>query len=1072
LLSRLKQSINSAKVRTGSPSRGCSHGEQDLSAFLKELSLLEDKHAQGIKRLCRTTQENIGDPEKRQGSFAHIYGEVIRVHDRMTDNSIYFATCLNAMSDELRAITAHAQRGRKHWKHSGLSTEKRVQAAEAAVEKAKTKYQLLFEQHERARAGKVPPGAFGLTAPKLPTQQEDELQKKVLAAERDHAARVQVAHTRRQELTTMMRPHAVKALQQLIQECDACLSLQLQKLAALDEKLLLGNTLCVNPENDEGYGAEAESKSLRELVQSVDNQKDFSDYILTMINNSGIAPSDVQSNPHAAPLTGQNGQGRPNPAQFFNSSHTPHEQPYGNGVNAGNGPSQAGNNGRPHMPSPGQQTPHGPLSQQQNYHNGTGQQRPQIRSFSEGAVSVGPNQGTNVGSSTPSNMNQQTPGRPAQTPFSQVNYGGMQQGVTQPPGATLANGSGFQSNAANAANAGAGRGRPPPNGYPGSQGPGHQQVRTPQPGPGNGYSSGPQPNNINGGAEHGRPPSNSYPGTQGPGYQPVNASHPGPLTQNVSGPQSNGLGGGVGRGQLQSNGYSGGPPGSQPHAVNVGAGRGHMQSNGLAGVPPGLHMNAVNGGIGRGQMASHGLPGGPPGSQQNGVSGGAGRGQLLSHGSYAGPSGSQGHSVNGGAGTGQMPSNGYPGNRQAAQPNNLNNGAGSGQMPSTGYSGSRPAPQSHQLNSGAGRGQMPANHHLGSGAAAHPNSLNPGAGRGEMNGYPGGRPASQPNNLNGGAVSHNLSSNNHPGNGGPSFDQSNPPGSHAQDFSLPNFSGNPPQHVEGLHQQGDISGPNSNTTLGGGPGHAGGNNAAGDTVTSGPPVNQRPPANQRPPSSQGPPPYRGPAVNQGQPPNRRPPNQEPPPNSGPPPPQAPPSNQSPALNHGSAASYGPSNFRPPPSHRPSSYGPPSSHSPPANPEPSSNQAPAPNYSGAPDYGRTPSQGGPAPSQGGGPPNHGRSPPSHERTPAVVINGPQERNRNDVTDNTPVPSTAGAAGQGSSDVVRDDPANLGGPSPDPHRSTTPAGAATTPAEARSGLSSTTSSRMAQLAALHAEDSSAM
>src|SRR2546421_3081932 len=162
--------------------------------------------------------------------------------------------------------------------------------------------------------------------------------------------------------------------------------------------------------------------------------------------------------------------------------------------------SQAGINGRPQS--------QGPLLQQPTSNNGTAQQHPQMRSFSDGAVGAGPNQATGGAAYTMANNNQQPQAAPMNRPFSQVDNSGMQQAVIPQPGSAPANGAGFQSNAANA---GAGRGRPPPNGYPGNQGPGQQQISRPQAGPANGYiSSGPQASNMNSGAGRGLPPSNSY----------------------------------------------------------------------------------------------------------------------------------------------------------------------------------------------------------------------------------------------------------------------------------------------------------------------------------------------------------------------------------------------------------------------------------------------------------------------------------------------------------------------------------------------------------------------------------
>lgn len=147
----------------------------------------------------------------------------------MADNGLQFAMSLHQMSDDLNEMAANIDRGRKQWKQSGLNAEKRVQDAEALMEKAKAKYDSLAEQYDRARTGERQSGKFGLKGTKSAAQQEEALHTKVQAADSDYASKVQAAKTQRQELISTLRPQAVRALQDLIAECDSGLTLQLQK---------------------------------------------------------------------------------------------------------------------------------------------------------------------------------------------------------------------------------------------------------------------------------------------------------------------------------------------------------------------------------------------------------------------------------------------------------------------------------------------------------------------------------------------------------------------------------------------------------------------------------------------------------------------------------------------------------------------------------------------------------------------------------------------------------------------------------------------------------------------------
>ncbi|KAL2009178.1 hypothetical protein VTN00DRAFT_7372 [Thermoascus crustaceus] len=276
LLTRLKQSIASAR---------------DFATFLKKRASLEEEHAQGLKKLSRSAYEAAHRIENRQGTYSQSYEEINRIHERMADHGLQFAVSLQQMSEDLQELAANIERGRKHWKQTGLSAEKKVQDAESLAEKAKAKYDSLAEQYDRARTGDKQSGKFGLKGPKSAAQYEEDLHRKVQNADSDYAAKVQAAQVARQELISTLRPQAIQNIHQLITECDSALTLQLQKFATFNEKLLLGKGLCVSPlKNGQSNGAVG-PKSLREVIQQIDNQKDLNDYVLSHSSNPGVTSS-------------------------------------------------------------------------------------------------------------------------------------------------------------------------------------------------------------------------------------------------------------------------------------------------------------------------------------------------------------------------------------------------------------------------------------------------------------------------------------------------------------------------------------------------------------------------------------------------------------------------------------------------------------------------------------------------------------------------------------------------------------------------------------------------------------
>ncbi|GAB1196015.1 hypothetical protein APSETT444_005281 [Aspergillus pseudonomiae] len=265
---------------------------QDFSTFLKKRSSLEEEHAQGLRKLSRSLLDASVRTDNRQGTYGQSHNDLSRFHDRMADHGLQFAVSLQQMADNLHELASNIERGRKQWKQTGLSAEKRVMEAEAAAEKAKAKYESLAEQYDRVKTGDKQGGKFGLKGPKSAAQHEEELFRKVQNADSDYASKVQAAQAARQELVSTHRPQAVHNIQQLISECDSGLTLQMQKFATFNEKLLLGQGLSISPLKDSAGNAATAPKSLYEVIHQIDNDKDYRDYVLSHQNNPGAVTSE------------------------------------------------------------------------------------------------------------------------------------------------------------------------------------------------------------------------------------------------------------------------------------------------------------------------------------------------------------------------------------------------------------------------------------------------------------------------------------------------------------------------------------------------------------------------------------------------------------------------------------------------------------------------------------------------------------------------------------------------------------------------------------------------------------
>ncbi|KAJ9155524.1 Rho GTPase activator [Pleurostoma richardsiae] len=279
MLNRLKQSIASAR---------------EFAAFLSKRAKLEEEQANGIKKLAKITTESMHRSEHLGGSFLQAYDNMMAVHERMAENGLQFAASLHQMHEDLHELAAIADKNRKGWKQNGLAAEQRVADIEAQMRKSQAKYHSLAEEYDRVRTGDTggQKGGkmFGFKGPKSAAQHEEDLLRKVQAADQDYQTKVQILQTEKGELVDRTRPEAIKALQDIIKECDSGLLLQMQKFASFNEKLLLSNGLSISPlKNAKGPLARpADAQSLRDIVLAVDSDKDLNDYIRS--NHSKVPP--------------------------------------------------------------------------------------------------------------------------------------------------------------------------------------------------------------------------------------------------------------------------------------------------------------------------------------------------------------------------------------------------------------------------------------------------------------------------------------------------------------------------------------------------------------------------------------------------------------------------------------------------------------------------------------------------------------------------------------------------------------------------------------------------------------
>lgn len=262
LLNRLKQSIYSTR---------------EFSSFLRERCALEDRHAQGYKKLVRNTSESLRRAEARQGSYSRHFAETMQLNERLAENGLTFSSALHTMSEELRDVADNSERGRKQWKHSFIDAEKKLAEAESAQQKAKERYNNAAEQYDRARTGERAGGKFSLKN-KDPAQREEVLKEKADALDKEYATKFEAAQSQRMEFEGQTRRQIVKALREIIDECDAAVAMQMAKLASISEKHIVSNGTTIAP--IKAANSDVEPRGLRHIARDMDDKKDFADYML------------------------------------------------------------------------------------------------------------------------------------------------------------------------------------------------------------------------------------------------------------------------------------------------------------------------------------------------------------------------------------------------------------------------------------------------------------------------------------------------------------------------------------------------------------------------------------------------------------------------------------------------------------------------------------------------------------------------------------------------------------------------------------------------------------------------
>ncbi|KAM9897112.1 hypothetical protein OXX69_010391 [Metschnikowia pulcherrima] len=277
LLTRLKQSLN-----TG----------DEISKYVKRKAMIEDEHYSSLKKHSSSLRTGMKASKTiKSDNFAKKFDSIVEFDEKLYSVGNSYVTALNIMHDELVSLINTVSRSRKSIKEECKRKEKECSDAILLAEKAKQKYHHLCDDLEKVRTSD--PNKKSFLKNKTAEQQEDELQRKVDAADSDYKSKVSHSRKIKDEILMIHRPMHSKKLKNLILEIDIAMNVQLQKFATWSETLVMNTGVLIAP-------LQNEKSSMKALAYDIDNELDLYNYLLAHskpMTNRALVPVDYVAHP-------------------------------------------------------------------------------------------------------------------------------------------------------------------------------------------------------------------------------------------------------------------------------------------------------------------------------------------------------------------------------------------------------------------------------------------------------------------------------------------------------------------------------------------------------------------------------------------------------------------------------------------------------------------------------------------------------------------------------------------------------------------------------------------------------
>ncbi|KAJ1938819.1 Rho GTPase-activating protein, partial [Linderina pennispora] len=250
----------------------------------------------------------------RDNSHQATWQRLVEVHETMAANRMKFSITLSEMSDDLSSYVKEKEKIRRQLKETEMRYQKSIEDIEAALDKARYKYEVYSSEWEKLLiksgnsrsdgasavgvwagpgAGSAPTSksrnmgnaVTGIFSKHKGTVQENlermgkEAEVKVKVANNNYRKLLNSTNAIRRDFYDVQLPKILASVMSLIEEVDECLKWSLGKYAYAYECAVLADALTLKPSNGD--------PGMMEMIEDIDSKTDLDNFLRFTAHQSG-----------------------------------------------------------------------------------------------------------------------------------------------------------------------------------------------------------------------------------------------------------------------------------------------------------------------------------------------------------------------------------------------------------------------------------------------------------------------------------------------------------------------------------------------------------------------------------------------------------------------------------------------------------------------------------------------------------------------------------------------------------------------------------------------------------------